>query len=90
MATTRFRTQDTRAKTAQKLNDILFPLGYLFFREVPQTYDQWSLRLNDAVRTLRADGYDGVPKLIFRMGEPRAVWARKLNTLVAGIAAGNA
>lgn len=85
---TRFRTQDTRQSTAKKLNQILEPLGSEHFRHVPQTYAQWQSELNAAVKFLRANGWTNLPPMVFRLGEPRSVWARKLNKLAAVIAAG--
>lgn len=87
MAAVRFRTQDSRASWAKKLNTMLDPLNILLFREVPQTYEQWQHKLNAAVKAAVAAHYPS-GTLHFRLGEPRNVWARKLNRLSAAIEAG--
>jgi hypothetical protein len=90
-STIRFRTQDTRASTARKLNVLLEPLGAEHFRHVPQTYEQWQHELNAAVQYLLAQGYPIASNArVFRLGEPRQVWARKLNKLADAIATGAA
>jgi len=97
--TYRFRTQDTKASRARKLNKLLAtPLPAAdYFREVPQTPMQWQLMLNAAVRDLVADGYDfdGQPlldggPLVFRTRDSGPARTRKLNVLSAVIDAGNA
>lgn len=87
MAATRFRTQDTRAGWARKLNALLTPISITRFRHVPQTYQQWQAELNAAVGELITAGYT-LTKLKFRLGEPRAIWARKLNKIADAVAAG--
>lgn len=83
----RFRTADTRAGTARKLNAMLSPISITRFRHVPQTYQQWQEELNAAVGELITAGYT-LAKLKFRLGEPREIWARKLNKIAAAVAAG--
>lgn len=97
--TFRFRTQDTKASRARKLNQLLatpLPLA-THFREVPQTPLQWQLALNAAVADLIAADYsfddqpllDGDP-LVFRVSDSGPARTRKLNVLSAVIDAGAA
>lgn len=84
----RFRTQDTKANWAKKINTQFAPRVIPELREVPQTYQQWQHTLNKLVKALLAAGYV-VPKLfLFRLQDTRQLWARKLNHLVASMAAG--
>lgn len=95
--TYRFRTQDTKAGRARKLQQLLAdPLPEAnHFREVPQTPLQWQLALAAAVRDLVTEGYefddqpllDGGP-LVFRVSDSGPARTRKLNVLSAVITAG--
>lgn len=87
MAAIRFRTQDTRAGWARKLNTLLSPVSITRFRHVPQTYQQWQEELNLAVTELITAGYT-LTKIKFRLGQPRSEWARKLNKIADAVAAG--
>ena len=85
----RFRTQDTKASWARKINELLAEEGTLseHFREVPQTLFQWSTMLNELVQAAITATYPVEPTL-FRLGETRQLWTRKLNKLAAAIEAG--
>lgn len=90
----RFRTQDTRASTARKLNALLVTetdAGPFFpFRETPQTYDQWNLELESVRRALAEADYSVDDVGQFRTSDTRQLRCRKLNRLVDAIAAGPA
>lgn len=85
----RFRTQDTKASWARKINELLAEEGTLseHFREVPQTLFQWQTMLNELVVAAIAADYPAEPTL-FRLGETRQLWTRKLNKLAEAIEAG--
>lgn len=84
----RFRTQDTKANWADKINTQFSPRIVPELREVPQTLEQWQHTLNKLVKGLISAGYV-VPKLfVFRLQDTRQIWTRKLNKLVAAMAAG--
>lgn len=82
---TRFRTQDTRASTARKLNAVFagnaVAANFFAFRETPQTYDQWDLQLEGLRKALAAALYDvsAVPQ--FRTQDTRQLRCYKLNRL---------
>ncbi|WP_055128534.1 Ig-like domain-containing protein [Pseudomonas mediterranea] len=90
----RFRTQDTRASWARKLNALLTPVLPAYgdqparFEATPATLDQWKIELEDAVRALNTAGYVFGGKLQFRMSDTRQMWARKLNIMSGGVEAG--
>jgi len=88
----RFRTQDTRAATARKLNALLVTesdAGPFFrFRETPQTYDQWELQLESVRKTLAAAHYDVSKVGQFRAADDRRMRCYRLNRLIEAIAAG--
>lgn len=82
----RFRTQDTRANWARKLNELFAPLTVEpLLREVPQTLEQWQHELNQAVATAVAANNVAAGEIVFRLGETRQEWARKLNYLSSEI-----
>lgn len=83
----RFRTQDTKASWARKLNALLTTSLQPKLRETPQTMEQWQRELNAAVKSLRTAGY-AIPLMIFRLQDPRQLWARKLNQIAAVLQAG--
>jgi hypothetical protein len=83
----RFRTQDTKSAWARKINANFSGISPEM-REVPQTQQQWQVELNQLVKRLLAAGYV-IPKLfVFRVQDTRQIWARKLNRLLASLAAG--
>lgn len=94
MATTRFRTQDTKAGWARKLNALLTPVLPAFgdqpsrFEEVPATREQWQIQLNKAVRDLIVAGYVFGGNVKFKLSDSRQLWARKLNIVSGGVEAG--
>lgn len=92
MPTIRFRTQDTRASTARKLNQLLVgqsDAGTFFrFRETPQTFDQWVTQLEDVRRALNNAYYVTTKVGQFRMQDDRRMLCYRLNRLVEAIAAG--
>ena len=57
------------------------------FRAVPQTLEQWSKELNESVDELRALNYT-MNDMVFRLGDTRQLWARKLNKVSAAVEAG--
>lgn len=84
----RFRTQDTKASWARKLNALTVPpLPKL--REVPQTALQWMVELNALAQAAIAAGYL-VPSLAakFRYSDTRQLWARKLNLIAVALEGG--
>lgn len=81
---TLFRTQDTKANWARKIN-LLTPKPVPKLREVPQTREQWQKELNAWVRACRAIGVV-VPLMLFRLQDTRQMWARKLNRVAKAIA----
>lgn len=87
---TRFRTQDTRASTARKLNAVFagnaVAANFFAFRETPQTYDQWGLQLEGLRKALAAAQYDvsAVPQ--FRTQDTRQLRCYKLNRLAEVVA----
>src|SRR5690606_13374393 len=85
----RFRTQDTRASTRRKLNE-LFELDgeERFFAPTP-TLDSWFIKLNGIVRQMLADGYefDEEPP-VFGTSDTRQMTCRKLNRVAAAFEAG--
>lgn len=84
----RFRTQDTKANWADKINTQFGNRIIPELREVPQTMQQWQRTLNKLVKGLITSGYI-VPKLfVFRLQDTRQIWCRKLNRLVSSMAAG--
>ncbi len=87
---TRFRTQDTKANWARKLNT-LFGSTLLNppLRDVPQTLHQWQRELNAAVAAARAAGFAALlTTLLFRLQDTRQLWARKLNQVATVIESG--
>lgn len=90
----RFRTQDTRAAVARKLNQLLTPLIPAVateprrFEETPATLEQWARELERAVRDLTTAGVVFPGKLQFRLSDTRQMWARKLNIMSAAAQAG--
>lgn len=92
MPTIRFRTQDTRASTARKLNSLLVgesDAGTFFrFRETPQTFDQWLVQLEDVRRALYAAFYTTEPIGQFRMQDDRRMLCYRLNRLAEAVDAG--
>lgn len=86
---TKFRTQDSRASWARKLNALLKPAAIRDFAETPQTLEQWQHQLHAAIVKLRVARYT-IPVTRFRLGETRQIWCRKLNKLSAAIAIGPA
>jgi hypothetical protein len=85
----RFRTQDTRANTRRKLNEVFELTGDAQFRSPTPTLNEWYLKLNALVRTMVADGYefDGEPP-VFNASDTRQMWTRKLNRVAASYQAG--
>lgn len=85
----RFRTQDTRASTRRKLNE-LFELDgeERFFAPTP-TLDSWFIKLNGIVRQMLADDYefDEEPP-VFGTSDTRQMTCRKLNRVAAAFEAG--
>ena len=92
MPTIRFRTQDTRASTARKLDSLLVgesDAGTFFrFRETPQTFDQWLAQLEDVRRALYAAFYTTEPIGQFRMQDDRRMLCYRLNRLAEAVDAG--
>lgn len=86
----RFRTQDTKASWARKLNT-LFTTALLnpALRDTPQTLQQWQIQLNAALAAARAAGFAAIPTTLrFRLQDTRQMWARKLNQAAVVIEAG--
>lgn len=86
----RFRTQDTRASTRRKLNELFELTGdERFFAPTP-TLIEWATKLNGIGKAMVADNYamDYVP--VFRVDDTRQMWTRKLNILAAALEAGPA
>lgn len=94
MPAIRFRTQDTRASWARKLNALLTPVLSAYgdqpnrFEETPATLDQWKRELEKAVRDLAVLGYVFGGKIQFRLSDTRQMWARKLNLMASAVDAG--
>lgn len=94
MPAIRFRTQDTRASWARKLNALLTPILPAYgdqpkrFEETPATLEQWARELERAVRDLATAGYAFGGKIQFRLSDTRQMWARKLNLMANGVDAG--
>lgn len=84
----RFRTQDTKASWARKLNTLFAAVGLREFREVPQTLEQWQQVLNDSVVAMGLAGYTPSSPIYFRLRDTRQLWARKLNVMADVLAAG--
>lgn len=87
----RFRTQDTRASLARKLNQLLANASDTTdfdFREVPQTWAQWEKELNHFVKTLTIATYPVTTVGLFRISDTRQMQCRRLNRLAKGIFAG--
>lgn len=87
---TRFRTQDTRASTARKLNAVFagnaVAANFFAFRETPQTYDQWDLQLEGLRKALAAALYDVAAVDQFRTQDTRQLRCYKLNRLAEVVA----
>lgn len=81
-----FRTQDTKAGWARKINALFSPTP--IFREVPQTLSQWQRQLNALVAQAVVDGFAFSSRPLFRLSDTRQMWARKLNVLAVGVEAG--
>lgn len=86
----RFRTQDTRASTRRKLNELFELTGDERFFAPSPTLIEWATKLNQIGKNLVADDYplDAAP--VFRVDDTRQMWARKLNILAAAYEAGPA
>ncbi len=87
MATTiRFRTQDTRAAWARKLNQLFSPPASKFKSPV-MTWSQWERKLDAVVAYALTQGYSFSSTLPpeFRLGDTRQMWCRKLNVMAQGI-----
>ena len=85
----RFRTQDTRASTRRKLNELFELTGDAQFRAPTPTFDQWVIQLNAIRGDMVTAGYvidEPVP--FFRLSDTRQMWTRKLNKLAAAYEAG--
>lgn len=85
----RFRTQDTRANTRRKLNELFELSGDAQFTAPSPTLEQWAKKLNAIRAQMVTDGYvidEPVP--IFRLSDTRQMWTRKLNKLAAAYEAG--
>lgn len=89
---TRFRTQDTRASTARKLNELFagneVAEDFFRFRETPQTYDQWDRELEGLRKALLAALYQVEPIEKFRFSDTRQLRCRKLNLLAIAVETG--
>lgn len=83
---TQFRTQDTKANWARKINALFSPTP--IFREVPQTLTQWQTKLNALVVAAIGNGFNFASRPTFRLSDTRQMWARKLNVLAVGVEAG--
>lgn len=88
MPTIAFRTQDTKANWARKLNALLTQTPHKAFREVPQTSEQWQIQLNAAVRALITAGYVFPTPILFRLADTRQKTAWKLNRMSEAVEAG--
>jgi len=86
--TTLFRTQDTKASWARKINAAFAPPLAPRLREVPQTLEQWQHELNALVDSLVASGYVLPTGFVFRVGDPRWQWTKNLNAMLNAQAAG--
>lgn len=85
----RFRTQDTRANTRRKLNELFELSGDAQFTAPSPTLEQWVKKLNAIRAQMVTDGYPlPEPAPLFRLGDTRQMWARKLNVLAAAYEAG--
>lgn len=85
----RFRTQDTRASTRRKLNELFELLGDDRFESPTPTLDEWARKLNAIAGQMAADGYVlPTPTPVFRIADTRQMWTRKLNVLAAAYEAG--
>jgi len=85
----RFRTQDTRANTRRKLNELFELSGDGQFTAPSPTLEQWVKKLNAIRGDMVAAGYvidEPVP--FFRLSDTRQMWTRKLNKLAAAYEAG--
>lgn len=87
----RFRTQDTRAATRRKLNELFNLSGDAQFTAPSPTLDQWRRQLNAIVRQMVTDEYtfDGQPP-VFSSSDTRQMMCRKLNRVAAAYQAGQA
>ncbi|MNM67374.1 hypothetical protein D3C81_789050 [compost metagenome] len=88
MSHQRFRTQDTKASWARKLNHLFEPELTPALREVPQTMLQWKRELNALVEWARGETYP-VGNLHFRLSDTRQMWCRKLNFLARVVEQGS-
>lgn len=85
----RFRTQDTRASTRRKLNELFELTGDAQFTAPSPTLEQWAKKLNAIRAQMVTDGYvldNPVP--YFRTSDTRQMWTRKLNKLAVSYEAG--
>lgn len=82
----RFRTADSKAAWARKLNSVMSVLSPVprQLNEVPQTLLEWQRVLNAASVALTAGGYT-VARQKFRLGVPKQNWVRKLNLMAAAV-----
>jgi len=85
----RFRTQDTRASTRRKLNELFNLSGDGQFTSPTPTLDQWRRKLNEIVRAMVEGDYafDGQPP-VFTTSDTRQMMCRKLNRVAAAYQAG--
>ena len=87
----RFRTQDTKASWARKLNALFasstLPALNPDFSGLNQTSTQWVTRLNALSKAARTAGYVLDPQ-VYRLTETRQMQCRKLNVLSAAIDSG--
>lgn len=86
----RFRTQDTRASTRRKLNELFgFAEGDLErFHAPTPTLIEWATKLNLIGKMLVDEDYPLSAAPEFRVSDTRQMWARKLNILAAAFEAG--
>lgn len=87
----RFRTQDTKANWARKLNALFassdLPKLAVDFSGYSQTSTQWVVTLNKLSKEIIAAGYV-LPPQVYRITDTRQTQCRKLNVLSAAIEAG--
>ncbi len=86
----RFRTQDTRASTRRKLNELFQLSGDERFFAPSPTLIEWATKLNKIGQGMVAEDYPLESAPDFRVSDTRQMWTRKLNILAAALEAGPA
>uniref|UniRef100_A0A6M3X451 Uncharacterized protein n=1 Tax=viral metagenome TaxID=1070528 RepID=A0A6M3X451_9ZZZZ len=85
----RFRTQDTRAATRRKLNELFALTGDAQFTAPSPTLEQWAKKLNAIRAQMVIDEFVfDQPAPYFRTSDTRQMWTRKLNKLAVSYEAG--